>query len=125
MEQVYHDVNFSMALLKCAGFLLLLVSVGYIYMFRPDFLPQWKNIARLGGLIGILNAGLVISFGKNAFPLTPVMLVALIFLFVFNKLPLYKIKHLLGLLICFILSSLTFFIGIAGAFFHLAVEGKI
>jgi hypothetical protein len=125
MEQVYHDVNFSMALLKCAGFLLLLVSAGYIYRSRPDFLPRWKNIAKLGGLIGILNAGLVVSFGKSAFPLTPVMLIALVLLFVLNKFPLYKTKHFLGLLVCFILTSLTFFVGIAGAFFHLAVEGKI
>jgi hypothetical protein len=125
MEQVYHDVNFSMVLLKSAGVLLLLSGVGYIFMFRPSFLPKWKSILGLGGVIGLLNAGLVISLGKIAFPLTPGILIVLVVLFYFNKFPLYKIKHFLGLLIFFVFSSLTFFIGVAGTFFHLAVEGKI
>lgn len=125
MEQVYNDVNFSMSLLKFAGLLLLLVGIGYLFMFRPSFLPRWKNIVGLGGGIGLLNAGLVISLGKVAFAVTPVVLVILTALFYFNKFPLYKIKHFLGLLIFFIFSSLTFFIVIAGTFFHLAVEGKI
>lgn len=125
MEQVYNDVNFSMSLLKFAGLLLLLVGIGYLFMFRPSFLPRWKNIVGLGGGIGLLNAGLVLSLGKVAFAVTPVVLVILTALFYFNKFPFYKIKHFLGLLIFFIFSSLTFFIVIAGTFFHLAVEGKI
>ena len=125
MEQVYNDVNFSMSLLKFAGFLLLLVGIRYFVKFRPSFLPRWKSIAGLGGGIGLLNAGLVISLGKVAFAVTPLVLFILTALFYFNKFPLYKIKHFLGLLIFFIFSSLTFFIVIAGTFFHLAVEGKI
>lgn len=125
MEQVYKDVNLSMYLLKFLGLLLVLVGMGYFFMFRPSFLPRWKNIVGFGCVMGLLNAGLVISLGKVAFTLTPVILIFLSVLFYFNKFPLYRIKHLLGLLMSFIFSSLTFFIGVAGTFFHLAVEGKI
>lgn len=125
MEQVFNNVNFSMTLLKFTGFLLLLIGIGYLFMFRLNFLPRWKNIVGLGCVIGLLNAGLVISLGKIAFAVTPVTFVILTVLFYFNKFPFYRIKHFSGLLICFIFSSVTFFIGIAGFFFHLAVEGKI
>ncbi|MGE3609588.1 MAG: hypothetical protein AB7I27_08380 [Bacteriovoracaceae bacterium] len=125
MEHVYNEVNLSMVLLKSVGIILLLLGIGYLFKVRPAFHPQWKNVIGLGCVFGLLNAGLVITLGEMAFFATPVMLIICIVLFSFNKLPLYKIKHLFGLLIAFVFSSVTFFIGIAGTFFHLAVEGKL
>jgi hypothetical protein len=76
-------------------------------------------------MLGLLNAGLVIFLGKLGFFITPIFLITIIVLFYIDKFPHYRPKHLLGLSIAFILSSVTFFIGIVGAFFHLAIEGKI
>ncbi len=114
-----------MVLLKSMGIVLLLIGTGYLFKVRPVLLPRWKNVIGLGCVIGLLNAGVVISLGKIAFTATPAILVICIALFYFNKLPLYKVKHLFGLLVSFLVSSVTFFIGVAGTFFHLAVEGKI
>jgi hypothetical protein len=125
MEQVYNEVNLSMVLLKSVGALLLFLGIGYLFIVRPAFLPQWKNVIGLGCVFGLFNAGLIISLGKIAFPATPGILIICITLFCFNKFPLYQIKHLLGLLVSFVFSSVTFFIGTAGNFFHMAVEGKI
>lgn len=124
MEQVYNEVNLSMILLKSVGAVLLFIGAFYLFKVRSVFLPQWKNVIGLGSVLGLLNAGLVISLGKMAFLATPVMLITCIVLFCFNKFPLYKIKHLIGLMATFVFSSVTIFIGIAGTFFHLAVEGK-
>lgn len=125
MEQVYNAVNLSMVLLKSVGLLLLFIGIGYLLIARPIFLPKWKNVIGMGCAFGLLNAGLVISFGKIAFSATPAIMIICIVLFCFNKFPLYKIKHLFGLLMSFVFSSVTFFVGIAGTFFHLTVEGKI
>jgi hypothetical protein len=125
MEQLYNSVNLTMVLLKSVGALLLLLGIGYLFIVRPAFLPLWKNVIGLGCVFGLFNAGLVISLGKIAFPATPAILVICIALFCFNKFPLYKINHLFGLLVSFVFSSVTFFISIAGIFFHLVVEGKI
>lgn len=125
MVAVYNAVNWSMVLLKSTGLLLLLIGIGYLLKARPVFLPQWKNVIGLGSVFGLLNTGLIISLGKIAFLATPAMLIFCIALFCFNKLPIYQIKHLFGLLASFVFSSVVFFIGIAGTFFHLAVEGKI
>lgn len=125
MEQVYNTVNLSMVLLKSVGAILLFLGIGYLLIVRPAFLPQWKNVIGLGCVFGLFNAGLVIFLGKIAFLATPAILIICIALFCFNKFPLYKIKHLFGLLMTFVFSSVTFFIGIAGTFFHLATEGKI
>lgn len=125
MEQFYNSVNLTMVLLKSVGTILLFIGIGYLLIDRPAFLPQWKNVIGLGCVFGLFNAGLVISLGKIAFPATPAILIICIALFCFNKFPLYKIKHLFGLLMTFVFSSVTFFIGIAGTFFHLAIEGKI
>lgn len=125
MEQFYNSVNLTMVLLKSVGTILLFIGIGYLLIVRPAFLPQWKNVIGLGCVFGLFNAGLVISLGKIAFPATPAILIICIALFCFNKFPLYKIKHLFGLLMTFVFSSVTFFIGIAGTFFHLAIEGKI
>lgn len=125
MEQVYNAVNLSMVLLKSLGALLLFIGIGYLFIVRPAFLPQWKNLIGLGCVFGLLNAGIIISLGKIAFLVTPAVLIICITLFCFNKFPLYKIKHLFGLLVSFLFSSVTFFLSIAGTFFYLAVEGKI
>jgi hypothetical protein len=114
-----------MVLLKSVGNLLLFIGIGYLLIARPIFFPKWKNVIEIGCAFGLLNAGLVLSFGKIAFSATPAILIICIFLFCFNKFPLFKIKHLFGLLMSFVFSSVTFFVGIAGTFFHLAVEGKI
>lgn len=121
MEQVYNEVNLSMILLKSVGTVLLFIGAFYLFKVRPVFLPQWKNVIGLGSVLGLLNAGLVISLGKMAFFATPMMFITCIALFCFNKFRLYEIKHLFGLLSSFVFSSFTFFIGIAGIFFHLAV----
>lgn len=125
MEQVYNAVNWSMVLLKFAGAFLLFIGTGFLLKARPVFLPEWKNVIGLGCVFGLLNAGLVLSLGKIAFPATPAILIVCIASFWFKKFPFYKIKHLIGLLVSFVFSSVTFFIGIAGTFFHLAVGGKI
>lgn len=125
MEQVYHQVTLSMILLKSVGGLLLITGTFYLFKIRPVFQPQWRRVAGLGCVFGALNAGLVIILGQIAYIATPVIVITFMGLFYFDKFPLYKVKHLVGLSTAFILSSVTFFIGIAGVFFHLAVEGKI
>jgi hypothetical protein len=105
MEHVYDQVNLAMILLKSVGGLLL--------------------IAALGCVFGASNAGLVIVLGQIAYFATPVIVMTFMGLYCFNKFLIYKVKHLVGLSLAFILSSVTFFIGIAGTFFHLSVEGKI
>ena len=125
MEQVYDQVNLAMILLKSVGGFLLFVAAVFLFKVRPIFLPQWKNVAGLGCVFGILNAGLVISLGQIAYFATPMILITFIGLFCFDKLPLYKFKHLAGFLTTFVFSSAAFFVGIAGIFFHLAVEGEI
>jgi hypothetical protein len=125
MEHVYEQVNLAMILLKSVGGLLLLAGTFYLFNKRPVFLPQWRRVAGLGCVFGALNAGLVFILGQIAYLATPVIVITFMGLFYSDKFPLYKVKHLVGLLIAFILSSVTFFIGIAGIFFHLAVEGKI
>ena len=125
MEQVYFQANMSMFLLKIVGLLLLFTGISYYFICRPVFVPQWKSVIKIGCMLGLLNAGFVITLGKDAFPLTPFILIICTCLYYFNKFPLYKSKHLLCLLVSFVFSSGAVFIGIAGTFFHLAVEGKI
>lgn len=125
MEQVYHQVALSVILLKCVGGILLLLGAAYLLIKRPQYLPSWRNVLSYGSLFGLLNAGVVIIVGKLGYFITPIFLITIIALFYCDKFPQYRLKHLLGLSIAFILSSVTFFIGIAGTFFHLAVEGKI
>lgn len=125
MEQVYNKINLSVVLLKSVGVVISFIGIGYLFKVRPVFHPQWKNVIGLGCVFGLLNAGLVISLGQMAFFATPLISIVCIALFSFNKFPLYKIKHLFGLLTAFVFSSVTFFIGIAGTFFHLSVEGKL
>jgi hypothetical protein len=114
-----------MILLKSVGGLLLIAGTFYLFKIRPVLLPQWRRVAALGCVFGVLNACLVIILGQMAYFATPMIVITFMGLYCFNKFPLYKVKHLVGLSIAFILSSVTFFIGIAGTFFHLAVEGKI
>ena len=125
MEQVYHQVTFSMILLKCFGGAFFLFCSAYLLIKRPEFLPCWRNIVGYGSIFGLLNAGLVIILGKIGFLVTPIFLISIIALFYFDKFPRFRPKYILGLAIVFIFSSVTFFIGIAGTFFYLAVEGKI
>lgn len=125
MEQVYHQVSLVMILLKSVGLLLLITGAFYLFKIRPSFLPKWRRIAGLGCVYGVLNAGLMILLGQIAYVATPIIVMTFIGLFFFNKLPLYKIKHLTGFLTTFVVSSAAFFVAIAGTFFHLAVEGKI
>jgi hypothetical protein len=114
-----------MILLKCVGGALFLFGVAYFLIKRPEYLPRWRNVLGYGCMFGLLNAAFVIILGRLGFLITPIFLITIIALFYFEKFPHYRPKHLLGLSIVFILSSVTFFIGIAGTFFHLAVEGKI
>jgi hypothetical protein len=114
-----------MIFFKCVGGVLFLLGVAYFLVKRPVYLPGWRNVLSQGFMFGLLNAGLVIVLGKLAFFITPIFLIVITGLFYFDKFPHYRPKHLLALSIVFIFSSVTFFIGIAGTFFHLAVEGKI
>ncbi len=125
MEHVYDQVNLAMILQKSVGALLLIAGALYLYKIRPVFIPQWRRVAGLGCIFGALNAGILIVLGQIAYFVTPLIVITFMGLYCFNKFPLYKVKHLVGLSLAFILSSVTFFIGIAGTFFHLAVEGKI
>ena len=125
MEQIYNQVNLAMILLKSVGGLLLIAGTFYLFNNRPVFLPQWRRVGGLGCVFGAFNAGLIIVLDQIAYFATPVIMITFMGLYCFNKFPLYKVKHLVGLSLAFILSSVTFFIGIAGTFFHLAVEGKI
>lgn len=125
MEQVYSEINLSMVLLKSVGVVISLIGIGYLFKVRPVFHPQWKNVIGLGCVFGLLNAGLVISLGQMAFFATPVMSIVCIALFSFNKFPHFNFKYLAGFLTTFVFSSVAFFLGVAGVFFHLAVEGKI
>lgn len=125
MEQVYHQVTLSVILLKCVGGILFLLGAAYLLLKRRQYLPTWRNVLGYGSMFGLLNAALVIILGKLGYFVTPIFLMTIIALFYCDKFPQYRLKHLLGLSLAFILSSVTFFIGIAGTFFHLAVEGKI
>jgi hypothetical protein len=125
MEQVYDQVNLAMILLKSVGGFLLFVAALYLFKFRPTFLPQWRRVVVIGCVYGILNAGLVLLLGQIAYFATPVVVATFIGLFFFNRLPLYKTEHLTVFLTTFVFSSVAFFLGVAGVFFHFAVEGKI
>ncbi len=125
MEQIYNQVTLSMILLKSFGVLLLIAGIFYLFKIRPVFQPQWRRVAGLGCVLGALNSGVVIILGQIAYLATPLIMITFMVLYCFNKFPLYKVKHLVGLSLAFILSSVTLFIGITGTFFHLAVEGKI
>lgn len=125
MEQVYDQVNLAMILLKSVGGVMLIAGALYLFKIRPVFLPQWRRVVGLGCVYGVLNAGLVILLGQIAYLASPVVVGTFIGLFFFNRLPLYKTKHLTGFLTTFVFSSVAFFLGVAGVFFHLAVEGNI
>lgn len=125
MEQVYDQVNLSMILLKSVGGFLLFVAALYLFKFRPTFLPQWRRVVVVGCVCGILNAGLVLLLGEIAYFATPVVVATFIGLFFFNRFPLYKTEHLTVFLTTFVFSSVAFFLGVAGVFFHFAVEEKI
>jgi hypothetical protein len=125
MEQVFYDVNRSMVLLKISGRFFLFLGLAYFILARPVFNSKWKSVLGLGCILGLINAGLVISLVKIAFCVTPAFLMVCIVLYGFNKFPLYRVRHLLALLLSFTFSSFIFFIIVAGTFFHLAVEGRI
>ena len=125
MEQVYNQANHSMFILKLVGLIFSFIGLMFVFKARSFSLPHWKNVIGIGCMFGILNAGLVLSIGRMAFYATPIMLVLFFALFWFNKFPRLKMKHLIGLLSTFIFSSVIFYLGIAGIFFHLAVEGRI
>lgn len=128
MEAVFRDVEFSMVLLKVSGLLLSLGAVSYFFYIgdiKRISVPNWKNVMMLSCVLAILNAGLTVSFGKIAFFITPIFIFVTICLWLMNKLPLWKKKHLIAFITSFTSLSICFFLGVAGFFFHLAVEGKI
>jgi|APGre2960657468_1045069.scaffolds.fasta_scaffold10436_3 hypothetical protein len=128
MEAVFRDVEFSMVLLKLSGVLLGLVAVFYLLYIKNLkilLVPNWKSVMLLSCILALLNAGLIFSFGKGAFFITPFFVVLTIALWLMNKLPFWQKKHLIAFITSFTSLSICFFVGVAGFFFHLAVEGKI
>ena len=86
--------------------------------------PNWKSVMLLSCILALLNAGLIVSFGKGAFFITPFFVFLTIALWLINKLPFWQKKHLIAFITSFTSLSICFFVGVAGFFFHLAVEGK-
>lgn len=128
METLFRDVEFSMVLLKLSGALLGLIAVSYLLYLnnlKRFSVPNWKSVMILSCLLALLNAGLAVLLGSIAFLITPVFVLFTIALWLMNKLPSWKKKHLIAFTTSFTSLSICFFVGIAGFFFHLAVEGKI
>ncbi len=84
-----------------------------------------KRVATLSLILGLLDAGLALTFGKAAFVVTPIIVISFFGLWIVSQNPLWKFKHLLFFVSSFVICSTTFFYGVAGLFFHLAVEGKL
>lgn len=128
MEMVFKDVELSMVLLKLSGALLSFVVVSYLlYMKNLKILsvPRWESLMTLSCVLALLNTCLAVSFGKSAFFITPLFVFLTIALWIMNKLPFWQKKHLIAFITSFTSLSICFFVGVAGFFFHLTVEGKI
>jgi Flp pilus assembly protein protease CpaA len=124
MEAVFRDVEFSIVLLKLSGILLSLVAVSYLLCIKNLkrlSVSNWKSVIILSCVLALLNAGLTVAFGKGAFFITPLFVFLTIALWLTNKLPSWKKKHLIAFITSFTSLSICFFVGVAGFFFHLAV----
>lgn len=125
---IFQTVELSMFGLKIMGFLLIFTDVAYLTISRSAAsatVLSWRKLLIQGLMLGILNAGTALFFGKNAYLLTPAIIISFLFLWLMKKMPQWQGRHLIGFISLFITSSIVFFILVAGIFFHLAVEGKV
>ncbi len=128
MSDIINDTEISLQLIRFCGFFCVLLPV--LYILTTKFLKNmamhsWKALGVLSLSLGLLDAGISLLFGKVAFITTSLIVVSFFLLWIVSKNPLWRFKHLLFLVSLFIICSTTFFYGIAGLFFHLAVEGKL
>jgi len=128
MVDIINDTEISFFLIRMFGLLFLFVAVAYFLITKqPKKFPMHssKRVAILSLLLGLFDAGLTLTFGKAAFVVTPIIVASFFVLWIISKNPLWKFKHLLFFAASFVICSTTFFYGVAGLFFHLAVEGKL
>jgi uncharacterized protein YqhQ len=127
MTDIINDTEISLLLIKICGLFCIFISSVYLSLTRSSkkfSMHSWKNLATLGLILGLIDAGLSLTFGKMAFVITPVFVISFFGLWIVSKNPLWRFKHLLFLVSSFVICSTVFFYGVAGLFFHLAVEGK-
>lgn len=125
---IFQSVELSMFGSKIVGFLLIFTGVAYFIISKSAAsatILSWRKLLIQGLILGILNAGTAMFFGKNAYLLTPAIIISFLVLWLMKKMPQWQGRHLVGFISLFITSSIVFFILVAGIFFHLAVEGKV
>jgi hypothetical protein len=128
MEAILKNVEFTVTSLKIVGVLLGLFAVTYFLHMRKTkkiSITSWKSLIALSSVSALLNTGLIVLLGKNAFIITPLFIIIVIALWFMKRLPAWEKRHLVFYVTSFTLLSILFFIVVAGFFFHLAVEGKI
>jgi hypothetical protein len=126
MDQIYDRVNLSIYLLKMTGILILISYFAICVKFKIlHIINPRRSIMLFGTTLGILNATILIIFGKN-FYFMPFLTITFLFFIFFSKSNyIQNIKHLLGILTTFLTSTVIIFFSILTLFFHLAVEGII
>jgi hypothetical protein len=128
LMKIFETVELSIFGLKIVGFLLIFTGVAYFSINKSVACTpvlSWRKLFTQGSMLGILNAGIAIFFGKNAYLLTPTIIISFLVLWLMKKMPLWQGGHLLAFISLFITSSIVFFILVAGIFFHIAVDGKV
>jgi hypothetical protein len=129
VDNIFLSVERNLLLLKSVGLLLVLGTTLYFILNRKlikDSVLTWKGVGGLSVGMGIINAGIVIIFGKTAFFTTPLILIILLVLWFKNKFPQsWRGKYILALSFIFAISSVAIFLSVTLFFFHFAVEGKL
>lgn len=128
LMNIFETVELSILGLKIVGFLLIFTGLAYFSINKSTAsttVLSWRKLLTQGLILGILNAGVAIFFGKNAYLLTPTIIISFLVLWLMKKIPLWQGGYLVAFFSMFITSSIVFFILVAGIFFHLAVEGKV
>ncbi len=129
IDDIFLSAERNLLLLKSAGLLLIISAALYLIFSRKltkNSILTWKKVVGLSIGMGIINAGIVVIFGKVAFFITPLTLALSLILWFTNKFPQsWRGKHILALSSIFTISSVVFFLSVALVFFHLAVEGKL
>lgn len=129
VDEMFLSVERSLSLLKWTGALLIFGTILY-FMFNKKRMSYsfltWEKVIGLSIGMGMINAGIVIVFGKTAFFVTPMILVLSLIFWLTNKFPIsWKGKHVVVFGFIFAISSVAVFFCVAFTFFHLAIEGKM
>lgn len=126
---IFLAVEKNLLLLKCTG-LLLAISVALYLIIKKTWISDsnltWKKVIGLSVGMSVVNAGIVLIFGKAAFFTTPLILALMLVLWFASKFPVrWEGKHIIALGSVFAISSVSIFFGVTFIFFHLAIEGRM